>query len=39
MCRTDERVAYLANRERVFMANFGVEPSSEILGEADIDTE
>lgn len=34
-----ERAGYLADRERVFMTNFGVELSSEILGEADIDTE
>lgn len=34
-----ERAAYLAGRERVFITNFGVEPSSEILGEADIDAE
>ncbi|HWR48238.1 MAG TPA: hypothetical protein VN327_11600 [Pseudonocardiaceae bacterium] len=32
-----ERAAYLADRERVFMMNLGVKPSSEILGEADID--
>lgn len=34
-----ERAAYLADRERAFMANFDVEPSSEIIGETDIDTE
>jgi len=34
-----ERAAYLADRERVFIKDMGVEPSSEILGEADIDTE
>ncbi|MGH3943012.1 MAG: DUF262 domain-containing protein [Pseudonocardiaceae bacterium] len=34
-----ERAAYLANRERTFITELGVESSSEILGEADIDTE
>lgn len=33
-----ERAAYLADRERSFMTSLDVEPSSEITGEADIDT-
>lgn len=34
-----ERAAYLANRERIFIEGMGVEPSSEIFGEADIDAD
>ena len=34
-----ERAVYLADRERVFITGMGVELSSEILGEADIDAD
>lgn len=34
-----ERAIYLAERERIFITDLGVGLSSEILGEADIDTE